>query len=289
MIFHAMSRRRGAWVAVLVLSAAVTADAQAPSRRVRAPHTIVELIAEQSPAGSTLDLWLGLRFELEQDWHIYFVNPGDSGSAPSILWTPLPGVTFGTLQWPVPERIQVGPLTDYGYTNEVVLPFRVTGTAPLAGRAPLTAQAQVRWMICKDLCIPGQASLAITLPLPSDDRARLPIWRKQLEQTRARMPKPLPPAWQLRTSARADTVTFTIRMDRDAERVSFIPLHPNQFVEHAPQDSRVEGRSVVLSVKRLPQRTQIPVTVEGILVTASGAGYVIDASAAKPAPARSPK
>ena len=48
------------------------------------PHGTVELIAENQSITAGHKLNLGLRFELEKGWHIYWVNPGDSGEPPRV-------------------------------------------------------------------------------------------------------------------------------------------------------------------------------------------------------------
>ena len=50
-------------------------------------HVTVTLVSEQSNIEPGQTFWIGLHFELIPHWHIYWRNPGASGSAPVIRWT----------------------------------------------------------------------------------------------------------------------------------------------------------------------------------------------------------
>jgi hypothetical protein len=46
----------------------------------------LELVSEQNALVSGEELFLGIRFDLKEGWHTYWMNPGDSGEAPRIEW-----------------------------------------------------------------------------------------------------------------------------------------------------------------------------------------------------------
>ncbi|MBO3707934.1 MAG: hypothetical protein J5X21_16305 [Candidatus Accumulibacter sp.] len=86
--------------------------------------------------------WVGQRFRLPPNWHIYWQNPGDSGHRPSIAWEMPGGVSAGDIRWPTPERLPVGPLTNFGHTGEVTLAVPISvPAADAAGELPLLARA----------------------------------------------------------------------------------------------------------------------------------------------------
>ena len=68
---------------------------------------------------------IGIRFEIDPHWHIYWKNPGDSGTAPKFKFTS-DQVDLSPPAWPVPSRIPVSSLTNFGYEKIVVFPFLVT-------------------------------------------------------------------------------------------------------------------------------------------------------------------
>jgi thiol:disulfide interchange protein DsbD len=82
---------------------------------VEARHLKVSLVADQasvSPGSShtAMPPHVGLLFDLEPGWHIYWTNAGDSGEPPAVKWTLPEEVTVGPLQFPAPKRLPLGPL-----------------------------------------------------------------------------------------------------------------------------------------------------------------------------------
>ncbi len=130
-------------------------------------HATVTLLGEQPRGLADQTLWLGLHFELIPHWHVYWRNPGASGSAPVIRWTLPEGWQAGEIQWPVPKRIRVGPLVNYGYEGAVTLlvPVRVPGGARQTGALSILAEAD--WLVCREECVPETGRFALALEGPA--------------------------------------------------------------------------------------------------------------------------
>ena len=47
-------------------------------------HVQLELISEQNAVVPGKELWFGIRIDLQDGWHTYWTNPGDSGEAARI-------------------------------------------------------------------------------------------------------------------------------------------------------------------------------------------------------------
>src|SRR5215813_11260350 len=108
-----------------------TAVALLQAEPIHAKHAQVELVSRQASTGPGKELLLGIHFVLEKGWHIYWINPGDSGQPPALKWKVPDGFVAGEIQWPRPERMQSSPqLADYGYHDDVLLmvPVRATST-----------------------------------------------------------------------------------------------------------------------------------------------------------------
>ena len=124
----------------------------------------VELVADRAAVVPGGRVELGLRIRHDPHWHTYWRNPGDSGLATQVEPSGPDGTRFGPLRWPAPMRLWVGPLANYGYEDEVLLPFSAELPLSLAGpKVRLVAAAQ--WLVCKDVCVPGEARVAIDLPV----------------------------------------------------------------------------------------------------------------------------
>src|SRR5436305_3907390 len=129
-------------------------------------HARVELLARQASAKPGSDLQLGVHFILEKGWHIYWINPGDSGQPPSFKWQLPSGFTAGQVQWPRPERMQPSKaLADFGYHDEVLLPIKIHVPARLGNSNPVELGVEVKWLVCREVCIPEHAELHLSLPM----------------------------------------------------------------------------------------------------------------------------
>ncbi|MEO1318875.1 MAG: protein-disulfide reductase DsbD domain-containing protein, partial [Pseudomonadota bacterium] len=87
------------------LAAALVWTAAAPSVAQEADEvSSVSLIAEQDTVRPGQTLLLGLHFELEDGWHIYWDGFNDTGFPPMVEWSLPEGVSVGPMLWPAPER-----------------------------------------------------------------------------------------------------------------------------------------------------------------------------------------
>src|SRR5215471_1550445 len=140
--------RRSKWLLSLVLL-----FVGAPA--LQAAHTQARLLLaeEQAKPGSTV--LAGIELRMEPDWHTYWKNPGDSGSATEVKWELPAGVKAGPLQWPLPKKLTDSGLTTYIYEDRVVLlvPLTLSQDVPTG---PLRLNAGLTWLECKTSCIPGQ-------------------------------------------------------------------------------------------------------------------------------------
>ncbi|MEO1553285.1 MAG: protein-disulfide reductase DsbD domain-containing protein [Pseudomonadota bacterium] len=160
-----MSLLRGLCLVMISLVCALTLI-PAQAQPVDGGHARVELISERALAVPGETVWLGLSFEIDPNWHIYWINPGDAGIPPEITWkdTSHPASqTAEAFEWPLPELLPVvpGQIMDYGYSDQVVLPFRVK--IPEAADGPLLFEGVADYLICEDVCIPESAEVRLLL------------------------------------------------------------------------------------------------------------------------------
>lgn len=146
--------------------------ASKPGAVVTTPHVRAELIAH-APDGVApgAPVWVGLQITHQPEWHTYWKNAGDSGLPTEMTWTLPPGVSTGEIAWPVPEKIAVGSLANYGYENTVLLPVPLEVSTlykpPVAlGATPaMDIQLKASWLVCRKECIPEEGTFSLSLPL----------------------------------------------------------------------------------------------------------------------------
>jgi thiol:disulfide interchange protein len=148
--------------AVLALVAWAAAGQAAP---VKTPHVTAELVAQRSAVQPGQTLQIGLRLQHIPHWHTYWRNPGDSGLPTTLAWTVPPGSSVGEIAWPAPKRLPIGPLVNFGYEDELLLPLAFTAPADAKPGSTLTLSAKADWLVCNDVCIPETAQLELALPV----------------------------------------------------------------------------------------------------------------------------
>jgi thiol:disulfide interchange protein DsbD len=198
-------------------------------------HVKVELLSDVESVQPGRPFRLGLRMTMDEGWHTYWKNPGDSGLPLRVKWSLPEGVTVGAVQWPVPEAIAAPPLMSYGYGEEVVLPFEVTTDSSLKP-GQITLAGAFDWLECKEACLPAKASLDLTLPVRAE-AAKPSASAARLDEARRRLPGPAD-GWSLAAEAGPRAVALAFRPPAGgvaAERAYFFVEQPLVADHAAPQ------------------------------------------------------
>lgn len=123
---------------------------------------------------------VGVHLVLEDGWHTYWRNPGDSGAAPRLRWHLPEGCSAGPIEWPAPQRFTEGGLVSFGYEKDVTFLVTLQTTTNLAPASVMLIRADLSVLVCKDACVPHEFSLRAgmrladeTTPADSDRLARL--------------------------------------------------------------------------------------------------------------------
>ena len=111
--------------------------------------------------------YVGIRLQMQDGWHTYWENPGDSGSPFEANWSTDEGVIVENVQWPTPITIPYPPLMTYGYEGDIVFPFQVFRSQETELK---TISVDFNFLICADICIPESASLSLDLSSASPSK-----------------------------------------------------------------------------------------------------------------------
>lgn len=240
---------------------------------VKDAHTEVELVSEVASIQPGRTFWAAVHFKMDPEWHVYWKNPGDSGLAPKIKWRLPEGFKAGEVLWPYPSRIDLPPLTSYGYEEEVLFMVPIEVPASVEIDREVTFAASLDWLACKVECIPGKADLTLTLPVKNAVPLPNVEWSKTFAQTRAKIP--LEEAdW--RVHARRDGGDLILEVEPlmdtpyDLSSLYFYPEN-DQFIQHAA--SQRFKKSEYGYTLTFPLSTLYPkdlVTVSGVLISPEG-------------------
>ncbi|MCC6919300.1 MAG: thioredoxin family protein [Alphaproteobacteria bacterium] len=151
---------------------------------------------------------VALRFDIREHWHTYWSYPGDSGEATAVTWTLPEGVTAGPLQFPYPERIDVGPLTNFGYENTVLHLTDIKVPATATPGSTLSVKADAVWLVCAEICIPEEADLALDIPVVEGAPPVNEAAKADFAATRAKFERPSP--WPARFAVADGQLTVAV-------------------------------------------------------------------------------
>lgn len=220
--FLCVAGRRAALAAVIALPVLpAVAQTAAASDRSATDEVQVRLISASSQVAPGQTVLLALEQRIAPHWHTYWRNPGDSGQPTSIEWSLPPGATAGDILWPAPKRFDVGPITNYGYEDQTLLLTEVRLPQALTPGTPVTVKADAAWLICRESCIPQQATLTLVLPVGAVDKpsAEAP----KLSTARAALPGPAPFSASARIDGQTMTLTWPATGTAEIKNALFLP------------------------------------------------------------------
>lgn len=260
-----------AGIAILLLPLAGGAqDSPSP------PNVRVELLTDpETSSGSSPSV--GIHFQLEPGWHIYWQNPGDSGEPPRIEWQLPRGYRAGPIEWPFPQRLEHGGLVDYGYEGDVLLMQKIS-MPPMAGVVrPVLVSVQVKWLVCREICIPGKIHLETSFPPVSDPSPEAAVSHKLFAAARKRLPQQPPPGAVVTATSEKDRWVLRLRLARKESHAIFFPLEPGEIEDAAPQAVTRVPRGLAISLKKSSEPLKPVESLRGVLVFPSGTAYQVDA------------
>ncbi len=205
------------------------------------------LVAESEALVPGRTVTLGLHMAMKPGWHVYWRNPGDSGLPPEMAWRLPEGFSVGPVQWPVPERIPVQTLMNFGYEGAVTL--LVPLAVPESARAGETVRLSgtLSYLVCEEICIPGSAELSLDLPVastadPASGQAAL------FARARAALPETAPGSYH--TTRAGDRLV--LHLDRPGlagvTEAAFFPYAEGALDNAAPQDLAVDAAGLHLTL-----------------------------------------
>ena len=254
------------WVGTLLFTAL------AHSENPRGEHAKLALVSEQDAIVLGRRVWVGIRFDLENGWHTYWVNPGDSGEAPRIEWHLPAGFQAGTVQWPFPARLSTPPLADYGYEHQFLLLAPLNSFAQSNDGENVTIAARVHYLVCREVCIPSEKQLELTLPVTS----KVPSQSDPLFQvTRQRLPQRPPATWRI--SAVSDEKQFVLTLrGKGIAFPQFFPLDAEEIENAATQNTTTTTGGIHVYLVKSKHLLKPIRRLHGVLVVGSVRAYWID-------------
>jgi len=222
--------------AILSLLAAAAAHAQVSA-------SLASAVASVQPGQA---FTVAIRLEHEPHWHTYWINAG-TGYPTAIEWELPEGWTAGDIQWPTPQviRDRTGMITGNGYEGVVYLPVEVRPPADLRPGESVTLKAAVDWLMCADVCIPGDQAVELTLPVAAQSPEAHPDHGDAIRATLDSLPRDVD---DVQATATRDGETIRLEVtgfgDAPADPWFFSTDGLVQYDE--PQQVKVDGGTLQL-------------------------------------------
>lgn len=243
--------------------------------RVSTPNVVASLIPEARSIRPGTPLRMAIRLAVAPGWHLYWTNPGESGIATSVRWMAPAGFTAGAIQWPYPKRKEVAGVVVHAYEDEVVLFAELVPPKDLVVGKEVELSAHMRWGVCREVCIPQETRLSLSLPVEARPPRQSARWRRIAATAGPRLPRSLP-GWTLQATREEGELVLRVghpdegRLPRGL--LTFFPTDPAALPAAVSIVPQRDGGELVLRMKRsapLPNEP-FPRRLQGVLVAPSG-------------------
>jgi thiol:disulfide interchange protein/DsbC/DsbD-like thiol-disulfide interchange protein len=250
---------------------------------VKSEHMTAELVAqgEAVPGGDT---YVAFDQKMEPSWHTYWRNSGDAGMPTTIKWTLPDGWKAGDIVWPAPSKLPTGPLMDYGYEGEILLPVALTAPASAKPGQTVTLKAKMDYLICSNVCVPGTADLTLDVKIATGAPVADPAWGGKIADVLAAAPKP----GDLKAAATRDASGFKLSITGDAIKggdfadAYFFPFDGGVLDYAKPQVIERGPDGLTLTLTPAPGSPVKPGPVKGVLSIGGGKAFEIEAADGPP-------
>ncbi|MEM1364591.1 MAG: protein-disulfide reductase DsbD domain-containing protein [Pseudomonadota bacterium] len=248
----------------LFLTLASVASGQQP---VRADNLVSHgIITEGRTLVPGQTQWIAIRQTIEPGWHTYWENAGDAGGPTRVDWTSNTDVSVSPIHWPTPQIIPYEGLLSHAYEDEALLLFQVSVPAG-TDATQLSLTANLDYLVCSDICIPGTGSASLTWPIGSG--AGLTDNASDIRKARSLLPTDAP----FKASLFGNALTLQgpgIRPERITE-LRFLPSAPGVLDHNVDQPLRLAAGEATLSLTAKGDG-DIPAQLSGLLLVTERTG-----------------
>lgn len=192
-----------------------------------------ELLLEDEAIHAGRPFWVAVHLKIQDNWHSYWKNPGDSGMATTIEWNLPAGFKAGPIEWPFPQRFDLNSSIGFGYERDVVLLTQITPPEALPMEKKVDIEAAVKWVVCSDSnCVPGNADLTLAAPISLKAPKPNPVLIERFAQARAKLPQKY---WNIQAKKQDHVIEILIQTPRKYKnsiaKAYFFP-DSNQLIDH---------------------------------------------------------
>lgn len=215
-------------------------------------------------------LYGAIRFEIDKDWHLYWINPGDSGLPIEVVWNLPAGITIEKTYYPTPQKIVSENEITFGYKSETMVVFEFHRST-LITNTDRFLKVTVDWLACKESCVRGEKSFEIDLfSIPPQHKlttemfnSAMKLMPKSVAEHRYRIENP-----SIETKKGTIKIGFNAIGGSNSRIIDFYPEPIEDFtIDH--KGITVNGNRVVIPVTPYSQESRVS-TLRGLIIDELG-------------------
>ena len=263
-------------LAISFLSLCVPPVIAAP---VRSGSVEAELIAATDEIVSGGTVTLAIRIKAAEHWHVYWENPGDSGSPVKVKWDAPESATIGDLQFPVPKEYETAGFVTFGHEGELYLLAELKLAADIPVGTIVPVNAKVSWLACDpNRCVPGRADLSLSLKATASN-PKPNRWTTKIQSAQSALPT------AIEGTAKVADQSVTIEIpkkdlpkDSSAKPTAFLPAQSGIFKigEPKPRVSTDAAGNVKIILQKEAD-SELPNEIRGVVTFANAHPIMVKA------------
>lgn len=202
---------------------------------------------------------IGLLFKIENGWHIYWKNSGDSGLPTKFEWEVHDNVVISDGYYPVPKRIPFGNMANFGYEDEVVIFFDLF-LKDAYNEDQLKLNVRINWLVCKEKCLSGKAQISELFKIKS----KSPESENSLIMKKFTKLLPVKKEFNASAELKDDKIILSIK-ETPPEEILFFPYTNGIYNHGANQKLISKNNQYLLHLPLDNYRIEEPESVNGVL------------------------
>ena len=199
---------------------------------------------------------------LNEGWHTYWRNPGDSGEPFDVRFNDTDQLSFGDIVWPLPKPVPTGPIINYGFEGAPLFPVPVTLSQQARPGDVVTISGLAYYLVCKDICIPEQFDFAldITVGDPVIDNR----WSANIDRALKAAPKRVD--WPASGRVNDNVVEIEVQAGEAIKDAYFYPYDAGITSHSETQNNVAAQQGTKLSLTNsFATTTELQGSIEGVL------------------------
>jgi thiol:disulfide interchange protein DsbD len=141
--------------------------------------------------------------------------------------------------------------------------------------------AEIKVLVCREMCIPGRTQLSLILPIKSRPPAPDVRTRHLFAAARKDLPRPAPQNWEFGVDDAKDSFVLAANPGPKITQATFFPIVDAQIDNSAPQRLQPLATGFRLNLRKSDRLLKPIERLKGVLVLSGNHAYLIDAPISK--------